>query len=90
MTDKEENIIKVGLKSNANFLFSQMNGDTMGGAMGRVFYRSVVFLTEKQFESFKTLIVKFGGDVEMSLTVNKREEGDGEDVDYGCYFIKDK
>ena len=43
---KKEKIIRVGLKSNAVFLWEQMRGDTLGGVTGLPFYNSIVFLTQ--------------------------------------------
>ena len=78
-------MIKVGLKNNANFLFNEMRGDTQGGVEGLPFWRSIVYLTSKQFEVFKRLIVLFKGNLGKSLTVSTREE-----VDYEVYFIKEE
>lgn len=79
-----EKTIKIGLKSNANFLFAQMLGDTLGGTTGGILFKSIVFLNEIQFEKFKNLITMFGGDTEKSLTVAKPRD----EVDFQCYFIK--
>lgn len=76
--------IRVGLKANAHFLFSQMLGDTLGGVTGGVSFSSIVFLNERQFEKFKTLIAKFFGDIEKSLKANNSTEN----VDFQCYFVK--
>lgn len=76
-------MIKIGLKSNANFLFSEMQGDTLGGTDGSVLFRSIVHLDDDQFIKFKCLIESFGGDVDKSLVVS-----DSDDADYECYFTK--
>ncbi len=41
-----DRIIKIGLKANANFLFNEMLGDTLGGTTGGVLFKSIVFLNE--------------------------------------------
>lgn len=82
-----ENLIKVGLKANAAFLFPEMRGDTMGGSEGGVYWRSIVHLTTVQFAKFKKLIITFDGDLDKSLTkVEKHSFADA--VDYECYFTK--
>lgn len=80
-------MIKIGLKSNANFLFGEMNGNTLGGTDGQPYWMSILHLAGPQFEQFKRLIVTFGGNVAKSLT--KTEKGSFVDhVDYECYFVK--
>jgi len=76
-------MVKIGLKANANFLFSQMGGDTLGGTTGEPYWASIIHLTEQQFGKFKTLIASFGGDVCKSIT-----RSNANDVDYECYFTK--
>lgn len=76
-------IIKVGLKANAAFLFSEMGGDTLGGREGGVLYRSVMYLSISQFGKFIQLITAFGGSPDLSIT-----RADGGDVDCECYFAK--
>jgi hypothetical protein len=76
-------IIKIGLKSNANFLFAQMKGDTEGGTGRDVLFASILHVTEMQFKKFKKLISTFDGDVEKSLVISNNK-----DVDYECYFVK--
>ncbi len=79
--------IKIGLKGNANFLFGEMKGDTLGGTTGHPYWTSILHLTEKQFTKFKRLIIAFGGDIDKSLT--KTEPHSFTDtVDYECYFVK--
>lgn len=78
--------IRIGLKSNANFLFSQMRGDTLGGTTGDPLWRSIMHLTKPQFKRFKVLIEAFGGDLDKSLT----QAADNQEVDYECYFTKVK
>ena len=78
-----EKIIKVGLKSGSNWLFSAMHGDTIGGVESD-FYVSIVFLTQSQFETFKKMIAKAGYNVQKSLTVANRQYG----ADYCCYLLK--
>lgn len=84
-----ENLIKVGLKANAAFLFPEMRGDTMGGSEGGVYWRSIVHLTTVQFAKFKKLIITFGGDLDKSLT-QTLVSSFCDEVDYECYFIKAK
>lgn len=79
--------IKVGLKSNANFLFGQMRGDTLGGVDGKPYWVSVLYLTDNQFAKFKQLIFAFGGDIEKSLT-KVQEHSFLDAVDYDCFFIR--
>ena len=81
-------MIKIGLKSNAAFLFTEMQGDTLGGTEGKPYWNSIVHLTEKQFVKFKWVIVAFGGDIEKSLTKTKKNSFT-DAVDYECYFVKD-
>jgi len=76
-------IIKIGLKSNANFLFSQMNGNTLGGTSGGKLWVSILHVSQDQFKKFKILISAFGGKPE-SL-----QKSDNPDVDYECYFKKE-
>lgn len=80
-------MIKIGLKSNACFLWGQMNGDTLGGSMGGVYWAKIMHVTEEQFEKFKVVIATFGGDVEKSL-IKTIEGGHYDEVDYDCYFHK--
>ena len=80
-------MIKIGLKANANFLFSEMKGDTLGGTTGRPYWASIMHVNKEQFEKFKKLLVAFGGDIEKSLT--KTDPHSFTDhVDYECYFTK--
>lgn len=82
-----EEPIKIGLKANANFLFAQMEGNTLGGTGGEPYWKSILHLNNTQFKKFKQVIVAFGGDVSKSLT--KTEKHSFLDcVDYDCYFIK--
>jgi hypothetical protein len=80
----KQEIIKVGLKNNALFLFSAMRGDTMGGRTDGIFHNAVVFLTKTQFEKFKSLITSFGYDVEKSMAKTSAEN----DIDFSCYLVK--
>ncbi len=80
-------MIKVGLKSNAAFLFGQMQGDTLGGTTGGAYWTSILHLTELQFKKFKHVLVTFGGDLAKSLTKTEKHSFTDE-VDYECYFVK--
>ena len=80
-------MIKIGLKSNAVFLFNQMNGDTLGGTSGGIYWISIIHLTKTQFKKFKHVLVAFGGDLAKSLSKTEKHSFTDE-VDYECYFIK--
>lgn len=80
-------MIKIGLKSNAAFLWDQMNGDTLGGTDGGVYWRAIMHVTEQQFAKFKRVLVAFGGDLAKSLTATTKHSFRDE-VDYECYFVK--
>ena len=77
-------IYKIGLKANANFLFTAMLGDTLGGYESKPLFRSVVILNTKQFEKFKNLIILFNGNLKKSLVKDEKNL----EVDYQCYFCK--
>ncbi len=76
--------VTIGLKANAGFLFSLMNGNTLGGHVGGINHVSVVKLSTEQFEVFKTKIRELGFDVYKSLTNVLPTYG----VDYSCYLGK--
>ncbi len=80
-------MVKIGLKSNATFLFGQMRGDTLGGTTGGVYWNSIVHLTKLQFEKFKRTLIAFDGDVDKSLTKTEKHSF-ADKVDYECYFVK--
>ena len=85
---KKEKIIRVGLKSNAVFLWEQMRGDTLGGVTGLPFYNSIVFLTQEQFKKFKKAIRVFGGNIQKSLTKENDKYHKENNISYSCYFVK--
>ena len=74
-------IIKVGLKSNANFLFGEMKGETLGGVAGGIMHASIVHLTVLQFEKLKRLISQFGYSPKVSLAPCKNE-----DIQFSCFL----
>ena len=76
-------MIKIGLKSNAAFLFQQMQGDCLGGSLGGTCWVSILHVTNKQFNRFKATLKTFGGDVSKSL-----QKSDHDAIDYDCYFVK--
>ncbi|KKN51766.1 hypothetical protein LCGC14_0619430 [marine sediment metagenome] len=79
-------MIKIGLKANANFLFGQMKGDTLGGSTGEPYWKSIMHVNQQQFEKFQRLIIAFGGDHSKSLSkLNGLYAGQ---ADYECYFTK--
>lgn len=82
----EQKIIKVALKPNSEWLWSQMAGDTLGGTTGGICHSSIMHLTETQLETFKDKISKQGGDVKLSL-IEMRDE-DKADYSYSCFFVK--
>jgi len=81
---KLNTFVKVGLKANAKFLFSQMGGETLGGCGGGILYSSIVYLNGGQFDKFKSLVEQFGYDIEKSLTKISEDK----DVDFCCYLDK--
>ena len=76
-------VIKIGLKANAHFLFSLMNGKTLGGTTGGIEHRAIVHLSEPQFDDFKHKIFVLGYNVSESLCVVKNA-----DYDFSCYLVK--
>jgi hypothetical protein len=81
--ENKQDIIKVGLKNNALFLLSAMQGDTLCGCTDGIFHNAIVLLTKTQFEKFKSLIVSFGYDEKKSLAIISLEK----DIDFSCSLV---
>ncbi len=81
---KTNKIFKVGLKSNANFLFELTDGDNLGGTTGGVCHVSVIHLTHKQYQNFKKIIIKLGYNIDKSI----KEISNNRNCDYSCYLVK--
>ena len=79
--------IKVGLKRNAAFLFSQLGGNVIEACTGGMHHVSIITLNTIQFDVLKRLIEYFGCSVKNSLIKTSDKEKQELGCDYSC-FIK--